>query len=387
MTASWTARTGLAFVLLFGAVNLFADFAYEGARSVSGPFLALLGASGLVAGAVGGLGELVGYALRLFSGRWADRSGRYWMITILGYVVQMGAVPLLALAGSWQAAAALMVTERIGKAVRNPPRDVMLSEAGEIMGRGWAFGVNEALDQLGAFAGPLVVAGVLAYRHDYRLAFMWLAAPAVMVLLLVGAARITFPYAGEIRHDTATAGGDSYPRAFWWYAAGSALVAFGFADYALIAFHFATTQVVPADVIPIAYAFGMLGGGAGALLFGKLYDHMGLKILLPLTLLGALFAPLAFLGGYGAAVAGVLLWGLSFGVHGSVMPAAVAEMIPAGRRGSAYGVFNSIFGVAWFVGSTLEGWLYDHSVMTLVVVAVVAQLAALGPLWMATRKT
>jgi len=386
MTASWTAKTGLAFVLLFGAVNLFADFAYEGARSVSGPFLALLGASGLVAGMVGGLGELLGYALRLFSGRWADRSGRYWLITILGYVVQMSVVPLLALAGSWQAAAAMMVTERIGKAVRNPPRDVMLSEAGEIMGRGWAFGVNEALDQLGAFAGPLVVAGVLALRHDYRLAFAWLAVPAAMVLLLVLTARLVFPYASDIHHDTAAAGGDGYPRVFWWYAAGSALVAFGFADYALIAFHFAKTHVVPEDVIPIAYAFGMLAGGAGSLLFGKLYDRMGLKILLPLTLLGALFAPLAFLGGYGAAVAGVLLWGLSFGVHGSVMPAAVAEMIPAGRRGSAYGVFNSIFGVAWFVGSTLEGWLYDHSVMTLVVVAVVAQLAALGPLWMATRK-
>ena len=142
---------------------------------------------------------------------------------------------------------------------------------------------------------------------------------------------------------------------------------------------------MPADVIPIAYAFGMLAGGAGSLLFGKLYDHVGLKILLPLTLLGVLFAPLAFLGGYGAAVAGVLVWGLSFGVHGSVMPAAVASMIPAHRRGSAYGVFNSIFGVAWFAGSALEGWLYDHSVPALVAVAVVAQLAALGPLGLAVR--
>src|SRR3569833_3718134 len=185
MTASWTARTGLAFVLLFGAVNLFADFAYEGARSVSGPFLALLGASGQVAGAVGGLGELVGYALRLFSGRWADRSGRYWMITILGYVVQMGAVPLLALAGSWQAAAALMVPERIGKAVRNPPRDVMLSAAGETIGRGWAFGVKEALDQLGAFEGPLAVEAVFVWCFVFWLAFVWLAVPAAMVLLLV----------------------------------------------------------------------------------------------------------------------------------------------------------------------------------------------------------
>ena len=386
MTANWTKRTGLAFVLLFGAVNLFADFAYEGARSVSGPFLALMGASGLVAGTVAGAGELLGYTLRLFSGRWADRSGRYWLITILGYVVQMGAVPLLALAGSWQAAAALMVTERIGKAVRNPPRDVMLSEAGETIGRGWAFGVNEALDQLGAFAGPLMVAAVLAVRHDYRLAFAWLAAPAAMVLLLVMTACLRFPKASDIRHDPAAMTGKGYPPVFWWYAAGAGLVAFGFADYALIAFHFARTHVIPADVIPVVYAFGMLAGGAGSLLFGKLYDRMGLKILLPLTAVGALFAPLAFLGGFGAAVAGVLLWGLSLGVHGSVMSAAVADMIPAGRRAGAYGVFNSLFGVAWFVGSAVLGGLYDRSIMALVVVATAAQLAALLPLWMAARK-
>ena len=160
--AGLTAKAGLYFVLLFGAVNLFADFSYEGARSVSGPFLALLGASGFVAGTVGGLGELVGYALRLVSGRWADRSHRYWLITGLGYLVQMTVIPLLALAASWQAAAALMVFERMGKAIRNPPRDVMLSEAGRHMGVGWAFGINEALDQLGAFLGPLAVAVIYA---------------------------------------------------------------------------------------------------------------------------------------------------------------------------------------------------------------------------------
>jgi MFS family permease len=346
----------------------------------------LLGASGLVAGTVGGLGELLGYTLRLVSGRWADRSHRYWMITILGYVLQMSVIPLLALAGSWQAAAALMVAERIGKATRNPPRDVMLSEAGETIGRGWAFGVNEALDQLGAFAGPLVVAAVLALRHDYRLAFAWLAAPAAMVLLLVVTARLRFPNAGEIRHPGARTDGKGYPRAFWWYAAGSALVAFGFADYALIAFHFARTHVLPADVIPVAYAFGMLAGGAGSLLFGKLYDRMGLTILLPLTLAGAAFAPLAFLGGFWPAIAGVLLWGVSLGVHGSVMPAAVADMIPAARRGSAYGLFNTIFGVAWFLGSAIEGALYDRSIPALVAVSVAAQLLALGPLFLAARR-
>ncbi|HEY2009507.1 MAG TPA: MFS transporter [Rhizomicrobium sp.] len=383
----WTARTGLYFVLLFGAVNLFADFAYEGARSVGGPFLAMLGASGLIAGLVGGFGEFIGYGLRLLSGRWADRSGRYWLITILGYLVQMIAVPALALAGSWQAAAALMVMERMGKAIRNPPRNVMLADAGEVIGRGWAFGVNEALDQLGAFAGPLVVAAVYATRQDYALAFAWLAVPAAAVLLLVLTARFIFPNASEIVRDANAKPMDGYPRVFWWYAAASALVAFGFADYSLIAFHFAKGGVMPAVAVPVVYAFGMLAGGAGSLLFGKMYDHVGLKVLVPVTVAGAFFAPLVFMGGYAFAVFGVLLWGLATGVHESVMAAAVADMIPAEKRASAYGLFTTIFGVAWLAGSAVEGALYDHSVLALVAVAVVAQLAAVWPLLMAVKRT
>jgi len=384
---AWTARTGLSFVLLFGAVNLFADFAYEGARSVGGPFLAVLGASGLIAGLVGGFGEFIGYGLRLISGRWADRSGRYWLITILGYLVQMIAVPALALAGSWQAAAALMVMERMGKAIRNPPRDVMLSEAGEVIGRGWAFGVNEALDQLGAFAGPLVVAAVYAERQDYAVAFAWLAIPAAAVLVLVLAARITFPKAAEIKRDEAGAERDGYPRVFWWYAAASAMLAFGFADYSLIAFHFAKGGVMPAVAVPVVYAFSMLVSGAGSLFFGKLYDHIGLKVLVPVTIVGAFFAPLVFMGGYAFAVFGVMLWGLASGVHESVMAAAVADMIPASRRAGAYGMFTTIFGVAWFAGSALQGELYDHSIMALVAVAMAVQLAAVVPFLIAVKGT
>ena len=385
-TSAWTVRTGLCFVLLFGAVNLFADFAYEGARSVGGPFLAGLGASGLVAGLVGGFGEFVGYALRLVSGRWADRSGRYWLITLLGYLVQMVAVPTLALAGSWQAAAALMVAERIGKAIRNPPRDVMLSHAGEAIGRGWAFGVHEALDQLGAFAGPLVVAAVYASRHDYTGAFAWLAVPAAMVMLLVVTARLSFPNAGTIARASGAKMSRGYPDVFWWYAAASALAAFGFADYSLIAFHFAKSGVMPAVAVPVVYAFGMLAGGAGSLLFGKLYDHIGLRVLVPVTVAGAFFAPLVFLGGYAMAVFGVLLWGLAEGVHNSVMPAAVAAMIPAERRAGAYGLFTTIFGVAWFAGSALEGALYDRSIVALVMVAMAAQFLALWPLLVAVKR-
>jgi len=381
-----TAKAGLHFVLLFGAVNLFADFSYEGARSVSGPFLALLGASGFVAGAVGGLGELSGYALRLVSGRWADRSHRYWLITGLGYLVQMLAIPLLALAASWQAAAALILLERMGKAIRNPPRDVMLSEAGRHMGVGWAFGINEALDQIGAFLGPLAVAAIYALHADYRLAFVWLAGPGAMVLLLVLSARLSFPEAGRIAPEAEADGDGAYPKIFWWYAAGAALVGFGFADYALIAFHFAKSHALSPTAIPIAYAFAMLTGGAGALLFGRLFDRFGLTVLAPAILLCVFFAPLSFLGTGAIAATGVLLWGLGLGVQESVMAAAVATMIPASRRASAYGIFTAIFGVAWFLGSALEGALYDVSIPALVGLSVIAQLLAIPFILKAARK-
>jgi MFS family permease len=381
----WTAKAGLYFVLLFGAVNLFADFSYEGARSVSGPFLAGLGASALVAGLVGGSGELLGYTLRLASGFWASRSQRYWAITILGYLLQMTVIPLLALAGSWQVAAVLMVLERVGKATRNPPRNVMLSEAGAHMGRGWAFGVNEALDQIGAFLGPLAVAAIFALRGDYRPAFAWLALPAIAVLLLVITARWKFPQSANIPRGAPGDSKGGHPPAFWWYAIASALVAFGFSDYALIAFHFAKSHVVSEVAIPVAYAFSMLAGGAGSLIAGKLYDRFGLIILVPLTILIAGFAPLVFLGDGNLAIAGVLLWGLGLGVHESVMPAAVASMIPAHARAAAYGLFTSIFGVAWFLGSALQGWLYGISIPALMAVAVLAQMLAVLPLAWAAK--
>jgi MFS family permease len=382
-------RAGLYFVLLFGAVNLFADMSYEGARSVTGPFLATLGANGLIVGTVAGLGELLGYALRFVSGRWADRSHLYWPITLAGYLVQMVAVPALALAGNWPAAAALIVLERIGKATRNPPRDVMLAQAGENMGRGWAFGINEALDQIGAFIGPLAIAAVLARHGNYHLAFAMLAIPSVITLLLVLGARLRFPNAGRAEHKARTVSGRHYQPAFWWYLIGAGLVGFGFADYSLIAYHFSKAQTVPTTWIPIFYALAMGAGGLGSLIFGKLFDRFGLIILVPVTLIIVAYAPLAFLGGFGFALVGTLLWGIGLGAHESVMQAAVAQMVPHERLGSAYGLFGAAFGVAWFGGSVALGALYDVSVAAAVLLAVVAQLIAIIPLVIAagTLKT
>src|SRR3989339_1784934 len=170
------------FIILVGVVSLFSDMTYEGARSISGPFLGELQASALVVGVVAGLGEFLGFALLLASGYLADRLGRYWLITFAGYALNLLAVPLLALAGSGEIAAALLLLERIGKAVRTPSRDAMLSHAAGAVGRGWGFGFHEAMDQLGATTGPLIVAAVLYYRGGDRGGFAVLLLPAVLGL-------------------------------------------------------------------------------------------------------------------------------------------------------------------------------------------------------------
>jgi MFS family permease len=374
-----SARRALRFVLMIGVLSLFADATYEGARSIVGSWLGLLGASATIVGVVTGFGEFLGYAIRLVSGRWADATRRYWPITIVGYVVQMTAVPLLAVAGDWRFAALLVVLERVGKAIRNPPRDVMLSHAGEQMGgMGWAFGINEALDQLGAMIGPLVMAGVLAFRHDYRLAFAVLAVPALLTLLFLGVARISFPVPQEFaRVGPTSPPSDRLPPVFWLYLAGAALVAAGFADYPLIAYHFSQSHIVPATWIAIFYSVAMAVSGSASLLFGRMFDRYGFKVLVGVTLLGAAFAPLVFFGGFRMALAGAALWGLGMGVHESIIPAAVAPMVTRGRRASAYGLFTAGYGFAWFAGSAMIGFLYDQSLAATVIFCVAAELASI----------
>ena len=365
------------FVLLVGVMSLFADMTYEGSRSITGPYLALLGASAAAVGIVAGGGELLGYALRLVSGRLADVTGRYWPITIAGYIIQMAAVPALALVGSWQAAAILIALERTGKALRNPPRDAMLARATVEIGRGWGFGVHEALDQLGALIGPLVAAGVLALRGDYRVAFALLLVPALTTLAILAVARLTYPNPSDLTAKPADVRTVGLPPELWVYLGAVMLVAAGFADFSLMSFHFAKAGTVAADVVPLFYSAAMAAAGLGSLLLGRLFDRVGIVVLLPLTAASALFAPLVFLGVPAVAFLGVVLWGLGMGVHESIMAAAVAEMVPANRVASAYGLFNLLYGVAWFAGSATMGILYDVSIPVLVGFCVVVELLSL----------
>jgi MFS family permease len=383
---SFDKRSGLAFIVAFGIVSLFADMAYEGMRGISGPFLATLGASGAAVGVIAGTGELFGYLLRLGSGRLVERTGLYWPMAIAGYVLQMAAVPALALAGTWWSAAIFIVLERSGKALRNPAANTMMSRAGEQIGQGWAFGLHEALDQTGALSGPLIAALVLAHHGHYTAAFEWLGIPAALTVLSVVIVSLRYPYAGHVTAPASAQSGDAaLPRAFWLYAASAALTAFGFADYPLIAFHFTKAHVMSAELVPVLYAVAMGASGAGSLVFGRWFDARGLIVLVPGLAITALAAPLVFLFGFDVAVAGALCWGLALGVHDAIMNAAVATMVPAYARARAYGFFTAIYGTAWFAGSALLGALYDHSLVAVSAVAVLAQIAALLPLFAAMR--
>lgn len=377
------AKRALVFVVLVGVVSLFADMTYEGSRSIWGPFLGTLGASGAIIGIVAGGGELLGYMLRLFTGALADRTRRYWTITIVGYAINLLAVPALALAGNWPVAAGLVITERCGKALRTPARDAMLSYAARDMGgAGWAFGLHEALDSTGAVLGPLIAALVLFLHGGYRHVFAWLLLPALGALATLMIARMKFPRPQELdAHPVPQVQDARALRDLKRFLAATALIAAGYSDFALIAFHLARDHVVADDVVPVLYAIASLAGGLTALALGRLFDRQGLSVLLWATLGPALYAPLVFLGGPWAALAGMALWGIGFGAHDSLFRAAVAQRIPRDKRATAMGLFNAIYGVAWFLGSVLLGVLYDWNPLYTVIAALALQLAACPLLW------
>lgn len=364
------------FVILIGVVSLFADMTYEGARSITGPYLAILGANAAVVGFVAGFGEFVGYGLRLVSGYIADRTGKYWTITIIGYTINLLAVPLLALADQWWLAALLMIIERMGKAMRVPSRDAMLSHAGQRMGMGWVFGLHEALDKTGAMLGPLIVAAVLYFKGGYQHSFAILLIPAILALTILMFARYQYPNPQSLEVQDENLKTQGINSSFWLYLISAAFIAAGYADFSLIAFHFQKTAVLSPIWIPVSYSIAMGVNTLIAPLLGHLYDRFGFFILIIVTIVSALFAPLVFFGNFWMIFIGVALWSIGVGAHESLMRAIVANMTPKNKRGSAYGIFNMGFGVFWFLGSFLMGILYDISITMLVVFSVIIQLLA-----------
>jgi MFS family permease len=369
--------TALKFIVILGIVALFSDLTYEGARSVTGPFLAQLGATGTIVGFVAGIGELIGYVLRFFSGFISDKTGRYWTVTITGYCINLFAVPLLALAGNWQMAAALIVLERIGKGIRTPARDALLSHAASVTGSGWGFGLHEALDQTGAVLGPLMIAAILYLGGSLRQGFVTLLIPALIAITVLITAWRLYPHPQELESSTVALDTKKLSRSFWFYLASMACLAAGFADFSLIAFHMAKIPTITKEWIPVLYSIAMGVDAIAALVFGRLFDRFGLKVLIIISLLSSMFAPLVFLGSFPYVIAGMCLWGISMGAQESIVRAAVAGMVSKERRGTAYGIFNTGYGIAWFAGSALMGLLYDVSIPVLVIFSIFIQLMSI----------
>jgi len=382
MTAPKTAKksidraTAMRFIVLLGVVSLFGDMTYEGARSITGPFLGLLGASATVVGIVAGLGELIGYGARLASGWLGDRTQRYWAVTIAGYVLNLLAVPLLALAASWEVAAALIIIERMGRGIRSPVRDAMLSHAASHTGLGWGFGLHEAMDQTGAILGPLLVSAALYLRFGYSHAFALLLIPAVISIAVVLVARSLFPNPRDFDLAPPPLDTRHMRQMYWIYMISVALIGAGYADFALIAYHFGKAAVVSAPLIPILYAVAMASDAAASLAVGRWYDRRGMIVLIIGVALAAVASPLVFLGNASAALAGMILWGIGMGTQESAMRAVVAGMTAPDRRATAFGILNAVFGVAWFAGSAILGILYDRSVFAVAVLSLALQLLA-----------
>ncbi|WP_232051929.1 MFS transporter [Aquicella siphonis] len=375
------------FVLLMGIVSLFADMTYEGARSITGPYLGTLGANAVMVGFIAGLGEFIGYGFRLFSGFFSDKTGRYWPVAITGYVINLAAVPLLAWAGQWWTAGFLIILERAGKGIRVPARDAMLSHASRRMGVGWGFGIHQALDQAGAMAGPLLVTLALYRQNGYASAFVILLYPALAALSALFICRAVFPNPRSLEVPTESL---QFPvlranKAFWIYTAGASLVAMGYADFALIAYHYEQSRLMPSLWIPAIYALALGGNIFLSPLLGYLYDKFGFIILIGVVGVTSLFVPLVFLGNAKTAILGTMIWGAGLGAQGSLMRAIVADLVSREKRGSGYGIFNACFGLFWFLGSVIIGILYEISITSVVIFSLAAQLISIPVLWRASR--
>jgi MFS family permease len=379
-------KTAIKFVILLGIVSLFADMTYEGARSISGQYLAILGASGFVVGMVAGFGELIGYGFRLISGYLSDKSGKYWLITFIGYALNLLAVPFLALAGNWQVAASLMILERLGKAIRNPSKDAMLSYATKETGRGWGFGLHDAMDQIGAILGPLIVSCILYYKGSYEMSFGILLIPAICALSVLVCARMLYPRPQDLEVENQSLNTEGFSHKYWLYIAAVSCVAAGYVDFPLIAFHFKKAKVMSDVWMPIIFSISMAAAGIAALVFGRLYDTKGISALILATALASLFAPLVFLNDFYFALLGMILWGIGLGTQESIMRAFVANIIRKNKRGTAYGILNIWFGVFWFLGSAIMGFLYDVSIITLIIFSLSLQLAAIPILFAVKAK-
>ena len=370
--------SAFAFVLAMGIVNLFGDMTYEGGASINGPFLQTLGASAATVSIVAGFGEFLGYSLRSVAGYIADKTGKHWPITFVGYGINLLAVPAMALAGTWQMAGVLILAERTGRAIRKPTVEAMLSYSTPQLGRGWVYAVNTALDETGATAGPLFMAVALYFRAPYRTGYALLLISASLALVSLAIARIMFPLPSRLEQKAdRSRRGPGFTLAFWLYMLAAACFGAGLMSFEFISYHLSSHGTVTQQWIPLLLAIATAIGVAASLVLGRLYDRVGDPVMLAAIALAALFSPLVFLGGFAAVLVGLGLWGIGYAVQDTLLKAVVAGLLPEGRRNLAFGLFYTGYGVGWLAGSVTTGLLYGRSIAAVIGFSVAVQFVSI----------
>ncbi len=397
----------MVFIILFGIVSLFSDMTHEGAASIRGTYLSLMGASAGTIGFISGLGELVGYSMRYVFGKITDRTKKYWPMTILGYVLDILAVPSLALVGDrgWIWACILLVIQRMGKAIKKPAKDTIMSFAASQEGPGKSFAIQEGLDQIGAFLGPVLLYLVMLFKNDgtdleiFKMCFAVLAIPGAITLIMLLITKSKFPNPDHFEVEEKKPRPFKMQKSFIFYILGISLFAFGFIDYSIVVMHVSnnysglagnmaqTKSIINSGTIPLIYAGAMLVDAVSAMIFGYMYDRKGLKALIISTIISAPFALFIFMGRSTFQVLfGVALWGVGMGAQESILKAAVTSIVPKSGRATGYGIFECSFGIFWFLGSWLLGVLYDLSIPVMVGISIFAQLAAIPFYILASKK-
>jgi MFS family permease len=394
-------KTAFQLILLFGLVSLFGDMVYEGARSVNGPYLKTLGANAAIVGLVAGLAEFLGYAVRLASGYFSDKTRAYWLFTFIGYGMLVS-VPLLSLAGVWQVAVVFIIMERLGKALRSPARDTILSQATKQVGTGFGFAIAEVLDQVGAISGPLIFTmlfislgkgdrTIADYQHGYSL--LWIPLILVLLCIILAWRRVPNPEVLEIPVIKSPQA-DKLSKVFWIYTVFTFVTTLGFANFALIGFHFKAKHVLTDAQIPLFYALAMGVDAIAALAIGRAYDifkarrdneKAGLITLIVIPVLSLFIPAFVFSTKFSLVLAGAIIWGIVMGAHETIMRSAIADLTPLKKRGTGYGIFNAAYGLAIFIGSAITGLLYEYSIFAVIFISIAVEIAAI-PVFFIMRK-
>ncbi len=380
-------------ILIFGIISMLGDVIYESARGVNSQYFNLIGVSATKVGIVFGIGELFGYFLRLFAGYWSDVSHKHWLFIFIGYGMLI-VVPLMGMTLNWNLLVVFILLERLGKALRNPAKDTILSSVAEKeVNLGMAFGLQEALDQLGAFIGPLIFTGVFYFTGrnglvQYQMGYKALIIPFILLMAFVYYAYRTVEKKRVIPEmKIRDFDNRSLKGIFWVYTAFIFATTLGFANFAIIGYHLKDTGLLGDGQITMVYSFAMVVDALAALAVGKAYDSLkektklrtgGILILglVPLFTMGLPFLTLSY--SVPLIVLGMFLWGLVMGAHETVMKSAIGDLVPFSKRGRGYGVFNAAYGLALFFGASYMGFFYDQQKTWLIfLLCIVCEIFAL----------